>query len=101
MLQIQSLTGWIDNQLVKTVVLENQISHWTTVGRSGKKSHRSPRNTQWATVEGPSSRYTTASGVMEGHGGPHRAVVEVMVHGSPETEPEEEGFLGTVRQCWG
>nr|XP_046146915.1 polycystic kidney disease 1 like 1 [Oncorhynchus gorbuscha] len=99
--QIQSLTGWIDNQMVKTVVLENQISHWTTVGRSGKKSHRSPRNTQWATVEGPSSRYTTASGVMEGHGGPHIALVEVMVHGSPETEPEEEGFLGTVRQCWG
>lgn len=99
--QIQSLTGWIDNQLVKTVVLENQISHWTTVGRSGKKSHRSPRNTQWATVEGPSSRYTTASGVVEGHGGPHRTVVEVMVHGRPETEPEEEGILGTVRQCWG
>uniref|UniRef100_A0A674DR28 Polycystin 1 like 1, transient receptor potential channel interacting n=1 Tax=Salmo trutta TaxID=8032 RepID=A0A674DR28_SALTR len=83
-----------------TVVLENQISHWTAVGRSGKKNHRSPRNTQWATVEGPSSRYTTASGVVEGHGGPHRTVVEVMVHGSPETEPEE-GILGTVRQCWG
>ncbi|XP_045066252.1 polycystic kidney disease 1 like 1 [Coregonus clupeaformis] len=100
--QIQSLTGWIENQLVKTVVLENQISHWNTVGRSDKKSHRRPRNTHRATVEEPSPIHTPASGVVEGHGGPHRAVVEVMVHGSPETEPVEgEGILGTVRQCWG
>ncbi|KAL1006596.1 hypothetical protein UPYG_G00074250 [Umbra pygmaea] len=91
----RSLTGWLDNQVVKT-----ESNSYPTVSCSGGEIHTQPKNSHRGGVKiGP--RQNHAPGVMAGQGAKHTTVVEVMVHRIAETEMEDgEEILGSVRECW-